>query len=74
MALTRMDLDAAGCETPNCGHDHTVLYLYSRCHGSAGQRVSYDKRTGSIRIVCRKCEAVVAEVAVAAAPERRALN
>ncbi len=65
MVLTRVDLDQGGCAMPGCTHDHTTLVLYSRCRQSAGQRVSYDKRTGNIRIVCRRCEALVAEIAAA---------
>lgn len=68
MALTREELDQGGCGTPGCTHDHTVLFLYGRCHPSAGGRVSYDKRTGSLRVVCRRCEDLIAEVAVAKSP------
>lgn len=73
-ALTRVELDQCGCDTPGCGHDHTVLYLHGRRHRSAGQLVSYDKRTGNIRIACRRCDAVVAEIAVAAKTVDRRLN
>ncbi len=58
--LSRLDLDAAGCGTPNCGHDHTVLYLTAACHPRAGHEVSYDKR------ICKKS---VAQIRVAAAPQ-----
>jgi hypothetical protein len=64
-ALTRKRLDVAGCSEPNCGHDHTVLFLHSACHPSAGTKVSYDKRTGSLTIACRRCDKLVAEVKVA---------
>lgn len=74
MALTRVELDKGGCETPGCGHDHTVLFLYSRCHQSAGQRVSYDKRTGNVRVVCRRCDSLVVEIAVATTAVDRSLN
>lgn len=63
--LTREQLDQGGCATPDCGHDHTVLYLHGRCHPSAGARVSYDKRTGNISVVCRRCNEPIAEIAVA---------
>jgi hypothetical protein len=69
MALTCEQLDPAGCGSPNCNHDHTVLYLYARCHPNAGAMVSYDKRTSSIRVMCRRCKAEIAEVAVASKPE-----
>lgn len=65
MALTRVELDQGGCGTPGCQHDHTVLYLHGRCHPSAGARVSYDKRAGNISVVCRRCDAPIAEIAVA---------
>lgn len=65
MALTREQLDQSGCDSPNCGHDHTVLYLHGACHPSAGSRVSYDKRTGNVRVVCRRCDEPIAEISVA---------
>lgn len=74
MALTRVELDKGGCETPGCRHDHTVLYLHGRCHQSAGQRVSYDKRTGNVRVVCRRCDELVVEIAVAATAADRRMN
>jgi hypothetical protein len=45
-ALTRTDLDASGCGTPNCDHDHSVLYLHGRCHPAAATRARYVKATG----------------------------
>lgn len=65
VAITCEELNQGGCGSPGCTHDHTVLYLHARCHPSAGGRVSYDKRTGNIRIVCRRCEDLIAEIAVA---------
>lgn len=64
-ALSRKQLDVAGCGVPNCGHDHTVLYLHGICHPSAGTRASYDKRTGLLTIECRRCKKLVARVKVA---------
>ena len=63
-ALTREQLDTFGCGTPNCGHDHTVLFLHSACHPLAGTRASYDKRTGNLTIECKRCKKLVAEVKV----------
>lgn len=68
MPLTRAVLDEMGCGTPNCGHDHTVLYLHQACHSGVGTRAAYDKRNGVLTIRCRRCEKVVAEIAVAAEP------
>lgn len=65
MPLTRNQLDAAGCATPNCGHDHTVLYLLGACHPKAATSAVYDKRTGTIKLTCHECERPVAEIAVA---------
>lgn len=64
-ALSRKQLDAAGCGTPNCGHDHTVLHLHSVCHPAAGSRASYDKLTGLLTIECRRCQKLIAQVKVA---------
>lgn len=64
-ALTRLQLDIAGCGEPNCNHDHSVLFLHAACHPSAGTRVSYDKPTGLLTIECRRCDKLVAKVKVA---------
>lgn len=63
--LTRKIFDVAGCGEPNCGHDHTVLFLHSACHPNAGSRASYDKRDGLLTIECRRCKKLVARVKVA---------
>jgi hypothetical protein len=42
--LTRSDLDAKGCDDPNCQHDHSILYLYPMCHVTSGTRVYYRER------------------------------
>lgn len=63
--LTRAALDRAGCGTPGCGHDHTVLFLNPVCHPSGGVDVSYDKRTGLLSIRCNTCERRVGDVEVA---------
>jgi hypothetical protein len=64
-ALSRKQLDVAGCGEPNCDHDHTVLFLHSVCHPNAGTRVNYDKRTGLLTIECRRCKKLIAHVKVA---------
>jgi|SRR5581483_3925251 len=63
--LTRAKLHREGCGTPNCGHDHSVLYFHARCHPHYGVDVSYSKITANLTIKCKKCGAFVAEVAVA---------
>lgn len=64
LALTRRQLDVAGCDTPNCGHDHSVLFLTGRCH-QRGVEAKYVKATGEIEIRCRVCKKPVVNVAVA---------
>lgn len=65
-ALTQEQLKPMGCSVPNCGHDHTVLYLNQRCHPSAGTEAFYNKRTKILTIVCQKCKELVADIKVAA--------
>jgi hypothetical protein len=31
-ALSKQELDAMGCSIPDCGHDHSIIYLNPRCH------------------------------------------
>lgn len=63
--LTQSELDQQGCDTPNCGHDHTVLFLSATCHPRAGLQVSYSKATGVLTCACRTCKATVGEIRVA---------
>jgi hypothetical protein len=63
--LSRKQLDAAGCGVPNCGHDHTVIFLHGACHPNAGTWASYNKLTGRLTIACKRCKKLVAEVKVA---------
>lgn len=65
MALTRQQLDIAGCGQPGCDHDHSVLFLHAVCHPSAGTRASYSKLTGELTVDCRRCGKPVAKVKVA---------
>jgi hypothetical protein len=64
--LTRADLNAAGCDNPNCHSDHSVLFLHSNCHPEAGTWASYDKSTGVLTIECVECQEPVASILVAA--------
>jgi hypothetical protein len=63
--LTQTELDAQGCGTPNCGHDHSVLWLHGACHPSLGTRVAYHKTTGVLEITCRRCHRHIATIEVA---------
>jgi hypothetical protein len=53
--ITKEDLNASGCATPNCGHDHSVLYLHGGCHISAATTVRYEKVIETLIIDCAKC-------------------
>jgi hypothetical protein len=63
--MTRRLLDPMGCATPNCGHDHSVLYLHQACHPNAGTLAKYDKPSGSVIIECKRCKKLVVQVKVA---------
>lgn len=65
MALDQTILDEMGCGTPDCGHDHSILYLHPRCHPNAAVEVAYHKATGCIVMTCPRCKAHVAEIEVA---------
>jgi len=69
--MYREDLDAHTCDVPGCtsDHDHTPLYFRSRCHPGAGTWAVYEKETVSLRIICLRCDRMVAEVAVASRPD-----
>jgi hypothetical protein len=64
--LTRVELDAMGCQTPGCTHqhDHTPMFLHARCHMDSGVTVQYFD--GALTINCAKCKAFICRVAVAA--------
>lgn len=64
--LTRKDLDASGCGTPDCGHDHSELYLVAQCHPSANVEVRYVKATGWLAVHCAKCKKLIVNIEVAA--------
>ena len=63
--LTQKELNQAGCGIPNCDHDHSVLFLHSRCHMGRPTTVRYIKETGTISVRCAVCDSVVAEIKVA---------
>jgi hypothetical protein len=65
--LYREDIDGLRCGVAGCSHqEHDGLYLHARCHMNAGTRVYY--QAGVLTVRCRKCEALVAEIAVAGRP------
>lgn len=65
MSLTKAELDIQGCSMPNCGHDHSVLYLRARCHAKEPVEVCYEKATGEIVVRCKLCKREVARIEVA---------
>jgi hypothetical protein len=65
MSLYREDLDASGCATPNCGHDHSELFFHGKCHMDAPSIARYVKTTGTVEIECAECNRPIASVKVA---------
>ena len=65
--LTQETLNRLQCQAPGCDHsDHSgEFYLHAACHPRAGLAVVYNRNTGVIGVVCRKCQKSVAEIAVA---------
>lgn len=69
MSITRKELDRAGCGTPGCSHDHSVVYFHGKCHLSAPVEASYEKATGEIVMRCARCQELIVRVAVAGEPQ-----
>jgi hypothetical protein len=68
-ALTRAELDRAQCAVPGCTHrDHPVMFLNQRCHTGVGVQAIYLRGPGVLVIQCRRCEALVVNVAIADNP------
>lgn len=66
MPLTQVELNEAGCGTPNCGHDHSILHVHSRCHTySKGVNLKYIKALGELVAECRQCGKLIARFKVA---------
>lgn len=57
---------AHGCAVPGCNHaDHDgTIFLHGRCHIKGRLEVSYTIRSGVLKVACRECGWVVANVAV----------
>jgi hypothetical protein len=60
--VTKQDLNAAGCGSEGCGHDHSVLYLHPGCHVGSATIVRYEKKTEELVIECNTCEKEVVRV------------
>jgi hypothetical protein len=64
-ALTQEDLIDVGCSTPNCTHDHSVLFLHSFCHPEMALGACYEKATGELVLFCALCDEPVTRFRVA---------
>jgi hypothetical protein len=60
--ITKEDLNGMGCGTPNCGHDHSTLYLHASCHIGAATVVRYEKAIETLVIECAECEKEVVRI------------
>lgn len=66
--LYSQDMDGLRCAIPGCTHQHDgPVFLHGKCHIGVGTRVSYQH--GILTVRCRKCEALIAQVAVAGRKE-----
>lgn len=67
MALTQYELNQASCHLNHhdspCRHD--ILYFAARCHPNKGVTAEYIKSRGVLQFRCRKCMALVCDIAVA---------
>jgi ribosomal protein S27E len=64
-AQTQRDLDPIGCDTPNCNHDHSIIWMRQKCHPKAHLQVAYHKALGAMVVSCPSCGAEVGRIAVA---------
>ena len=63
--LTREVLDQSHCATPDCGHDHSVIYIHAQCHPRSELAVRYEKAEGECVIECGTCRREVTRLLVA---------
>lgn len=54
-----------GCATPNCKHDHSLLFLVSRCHPHGKVSAAFEVKTGLLHITCAACEKPIIKLHVA---------
>jgi hypothetical protein len=55
---------AAGCGSPGCKHDHSILYLHSRCHPKSAVEVKYVKADSELVIECSQCGQLVCRIQI----------
>jgi hypothetical protein len=70
--IGKATLDAMGCGTPGCTHDHSSLYLHSECHSEAPMWARYDKVNGALILECSICGVIAGGVWVGEKPAGRA--
>ena len=66
MSISRKELNQLGCNVPDCGHDHSVLYIHSQCHPKAGCTVLYQRDNGLLVFTCGRCKKFICDILVAA--------
>ena len=71
MPLTRERLDKLRCGNafPTKNHDPAAVVVCGECHPGAATNLSYDRRTGTVRVTCWVCDNPLGDIAVAS--ERR---
>lgn len=69
--IGKAELDAMGCGTPGCAHDHSQLYLHSECHSGAPMWGRYDKKQGALILECSICGTIAGAVWVGEKSEGR---
>jgi hypothetical protein len=62
--MTRDDLDALGCQDPDCNCGSRVMTLRPGCHPHTGVFATYDGE-GTLVMRCAVCDQFVASVLVA---------
>jgi hypothetical protein len=56
MIVDKDILNNAACDNPDCGHDHSTLFLHSNCHNEAPTWTRYQKDIETLIITCAECD------------------
>jgi hypothetical protein len=59
---TKATLDKLKCGTKGCKHDHSKLYINSKCHPGGPLRVLYHKAEGCLHLECAICDKPVSVI------------
>jgi hypothetical protein len=63
---TRTELDQIGCARPGCDHTaHDGLFLHCADHEDASSWIEYRAVSGTLRVTCAQCDALLLAIAVA---------